>query len=325
MFFSIIVPIYHVEDYLVDCINSVINQKFNDYELILVDDGGDDKCPEICDEFSKKFPDKIKVIHKANGGLSDARNAGMKAAKGRYISFLDGDDLMNGEKLDKVKRDLIANNFPELFICNMLNLQNNSIFCKDPFEEKVLNQKDIYALISSFIIKYNYIPWAAYQSVYRRDFLEENCLSFKKGLIGAEDCDFFMQVSMYCKTFIIRNICLVIYRMDREGSIMSNVKYSAVIGQLKTFSYWWRYLKQKKNSYQIIQSFFSNRYLGTIMLIANIEGNELDDCVKNIKNNSDIISSANKSIKNNFARLLWKLLGYKKGSQILLKCYRMVK
>lgn len=88
---TIIVPIYNVEDYLEDCITSLIRQTYSNIEIILVDDGSTDRCPQICDEYLKKDR-RIKVIHKKNGGLSDARNIGLESAKGRYVSFVDSDD-----------------------------------------------------------------------------------------------------------------------------------------------------------------------------------------------------------------------------------------
>lgn len=93
MFFSVIVPIYKVEKYLDRCITSVLNQSFRDFELILVDDGSPDKCPEICDYYAKK-DERIRVVHKKNGGLVSARQAGIKLAKGEYVYNLDGDDAL---------------------------------------------------------------------------------------------------------------------------------------------------------------------------------------------------------------------------------------
>lgn len=91
MKFSIIIPVYKVELYLRQCINSVLNQSYKDFELILVDDGSPDNCPVICDEYASRDI-RVKVIHKSNGGLSDARNAGLDIAKGEYVLFLDSDD-----------------------------------------------------------------------------------------------------------------------------------------------------------------------------------------------------------------------------------------
>ena len=90
---SIVIPIYNVEKYIQRCVDSVLNQTLRDLEIILVDDGSPDKCPFICDQYAKK-DSRVLVIHKKNGGLASARNAGMKAATGMYLFFLDGDDWL---------------------------------------------------------------------------------------------------------------------------------------------------------------------------------------------------------------------------------------
>lgn len=96
---SVIVPIYGVEDYLGKCIDSIINQTYKELEIILVDDGSPDKCPEICDEYAKK-DSRVRVIHKKNGGLSDARNAGIDVAKGAYFVFIDSDDWVEATMVE---------------------------------------------------------------------------------------------------------------------------------------------------------------------------------------------------------------------------------
>ncbi|PRR76504.1 glycosyltransferase [Clostridium thermopalmarium] len=93
---SIIVPIYNVEKYINKCIDSILAQTFTDFELILVDDGSPDNCGKICDDYAKK-DSRIKVIHKKNGGLSSARNAGLDIARGEYIGFIDSDDYIHEE------------------------------------------------------------------------------------------------------------------------------------------------------------------------------------------------------------------------------------
>ena len=108
LLFSIIVPVYKAEKYISECVDSVLAQTFEDFELILADDGSPDRCPEICDEYAKK-DSRIKVIHKENGGASSARNSGIDAACGEYIIFLDSDDYWEEnytlQRLDgKIKR-----------------------------------------------------------------------------------------------------------------------------------------------------------------------------------------------------------------------------
>lgn len=95
---SVIVPIYKAESFLSECINSIVNQSFRDIEIVLVDDGSPDNCPKICDEYAEK-DSRIVVIHQKNGGISAARNAGIEAAKGKYISFCDSDDFFDEDFL----------------------------------------------------------------------------------------------------------------------------------------------------------------------------------------------------------------------------------
>ena len=102
---SVIVPIYKVEEYLDQCIRSIINQTYENLEIILVDDGSPDKCGEICDLWAKRDK-RIRVIHKENGGISDARNTGMKLSSGNYISFIDSDDFIEPEFIEYLYKAL---------------------------------------------------------------------------------------------------------------------------------------------------------------------------------------------------------------------------
>ena len=98
---SVIVPIYNVEQYLEKCINSILNQTYRHLEIILVDDGSPDDCGGICDQYSV-MDQRVKVIHKQNGGLSDARNAGLEIACGEFIAFVDSDDAILPEMIEKL-------------------------------------------------------------------------------------------------------------------------------------------------------------------------------------------------------------------------------
>ncbi len=109
MLISVIVPIYNVEKYLKQCIDSIVSQSFKDYEVILVDDGSPDNCPVICDEYAKKYT-QVKVIHKENGGLVSARKAGVKTAVGEYICFVDGDDWIKPDFLELIAEKITENN-----------------------------------------------------------------------------------------------------------------------------------------------------------------------------------------------------------------------
>lgn len=121
---SIIVPVYNVERYLNKCIDSILSQTFKDFELILVDDGSTDSSSQICDEYLKK-DNRIKVIHKNNGGLSSARNIGLDMAKGEYISFIDSDDYVSNKYIEILYTDIL-NNDADISICENKRFKKNS-------------------------------------------------------------------------------------------------------------------------------------------------------------------------------------------------------
>lgn len=97
--FSLIVPVYKVEDYLPKCIESVLRQKYRDFELLLIDDGTPDNCGKICDDYAAKYPDRIIAVHQPNGGAGAARNHGIRLSKGEYLLFLDSDDYLSEDLL----------------------------------------------------------------------------------------------------------------------------------------------------------------------------------------------------------------------------------
>ncbi|WP_435645152.1 glycosyltransferase family 2 protein [Butyricicoccus porcorum] len=114
---SVVVPVYNIEQYIDKCISSILNQTYRNLEVILVDDGSPDNCPMICDAWAVK-DNRITVIHKENGGLSDARNAGMAASSGKYIAFVDGDDYIEVELYQRLLQ-AIQNNNAQIAICSI--------------------------------------------------------------------------------------------------------------------------------------------------------------------------------------------------------------
>lgn len=122
---SIIVPVYKVEPYLYRCLDSIVNQTYTNLEIILVDDGSPDKCPCICDEYAAK-DNRITVVHKKNGGLSDARNAGLDICKGEYISFVDSDDWISEKYIDTLL-NLATRENADIAIVNHKHVTNFSV------------------------------------------------------------------------------------------------------------------------------------------------------------------------------------------------------
>jgi glycosyltransferase involved in cell wall biosynthesis len=121
---SIIVPVYNVEKYLTRCVNSLINQTYEEVEIILINDGSPDQCPKICDEFANNY-ENINVVHQKNAGLSAARNSGIDIAKGKYLTFVDSDDYINNELLNILKNHIDENSVL-LSMCSYLKVNDST-------------------------------------------------------------------------------------------------------------------------------------------------------------------------------------------------------
>lgn len=213
---SIIVPVYKVEIELDRCVHSLVNQTHPNIEIILVDDGSPDTCPELCDQYAKE-DNRIKVVHKENGGLSDARNAGLKKATGDYILYVDSDDYID---LDSCERLLNAIGEQEVDI-----VVGNAIMEKPNGEEKMLHSATPAGVIYSakeFIIKsISAYQWyaPAWLNMYRREYLLENELYFKKG-IYFEDMQMLPRVFLQAKRIATIDGTFYHY-IVRDNSIMT--------------------------------------------------------------------------------------------------------
>ena len=151
---SIIVPIYKVEQYLGRCVESIVNQTYKNLEIILVDDGSPDNCPAMCDNWACKDA-RIKVVHKQNGGLSDARNAGMDIAKGEYIAFVDSDDYVRSDMYELLYNNMQENE-SDISACGveMVREDETPIAMLTPLGSYVLNNEEaMIAIIEEDVLK----------------------------------------------------------------------------------------------------------------------------------------------------------------------------
>ena len=218
-FFSIIIPVYKVEQYLAECIDSVLIQNYVDYEIILVDDGSPDKSPRICDEYSEKFCN-IRVIHKKNEGLSAARNDGIKEAQGEYIIFLDSDDKFEDDNVLRNIHDYIELVLQDVVFCsslkrfsdmnevisNSLNNLKNNIIDMDSFFD--------FAAKKSFI-------FCAQALIVKRSFLIQNELFFYKGILH-EDMEWCPRVFALLDKVAVYSGNYYMYRIN-QSSITSTI------------------------------------------------------------------------------------------------------
>ncbi len=216
---SVIVPIFKVEQYLEKCINSIINQTYQNLEIILVDDGSPDNCGAICEELAIK-DNRIKVIHKENGGLSSARNAGLDIATGDLIAFIDSDDWIEPEMLTVLERILSENN-ADFSVCGMITDYGNAVIINKLSVSNVVkvNKSEIFNLILNAPTFYGY----AWNKLYRREIIGD--LRFDESLMSCEDLDFCVRLAAKCDSAVYTNEKFYHY-MQHSASMTGETGYS---------------------------------------------------------------------------------------------------
>lgn len=212
---SVIIPVYNVEKYIHECIDSVINQTYTNLEIILVDDGSTDSCASICDAYAKK-DSRIRVIHKENGGLSDARNAGLEIATGKYIGYVDSDDYIAPDMYECLLKACEEND-AEIAICRFHifidKVQTDGNIIKG---NKIYNSKEI---LSAYIDENGeeLITPSAWSKLYQRECIKG--LQFPKGKL-CEDIVYTTKAFYNAKKISYVDRELYFYR-NRPGSIMT--------------------------------------------------------------------------------------------------------
>lgn len=221
MFFSVIVPVYKVEEYLAACIESVLNQTFSDFELILVDDGSPDTCPEICEEYAKK-DNRIKVVHKTNGGLASARRAGIKVANGEYVYNLDSDDLIENDTLETAHR-IISKTGCEILSFSYRWVKNGQTvsITDDCLDEGFYANEDIAKYIYPQLLmdeNMNHISYYLAGKAVKRDLLTPNQLGVSEKISLGEDLCCVVPCYLAAKSIYLSKKTAYLYNV-RENSM----------------------------------------------------------------------------------------------------------
>lgn len=220
--FSVVLPVYNVERYLKRCIHSVLEQNREDYEMILVDDGSTDGSPAICDDYAESYP-HIRVIHKENGGLSSARNAGIKAAQGEYVWFVDSDDWIEPDALNRLDQT-IGSEQPELVRFGYMRLEGDRAerillpFVPDGGDGRIeLLRRAAFCEPGKYIL-------SSCTHLYSRAFLLQNQLLFvSERICGSEDYLFNLMALMRAQH--IKTLRQPLYSYERrEGSLTQQYK-----------------------------------------------------------------------------------------------------
>lgn len=183
---SIIIPVYNVEDYLEECLQSILEQTYKNYEVILIDDGSKDRSKEICDQYSKRYGN-IKVIHEKNAGVSCARNLGLEKSKGKYISFIDPDDIIEKNFLEDMLQTLCENRV-DVVCCTYYRILNGKKLITMPSDLKMQRFMGIEAF--KHMVKKDIFSTAIWNKIYTREsvFHDKNLFNrFEDGLTVGED------------------------------------------------------------------------------------------------------------------------------------------
>lgn len=220
--FSIVVPIYNVEKFLDQCIKSILNQNFGDYELILVDDGATDNSGKICDDYAAKY-DQIRVIHKSNGGLVSARRAGVMAAKGGYIGYVDGDDWVADNWLFEVNK-VTSKVQPDIVEYNAYkNIDGKNVEMKTSRFRGYFNEKEVTEKIVPYMLcdkrqkfyTFGVLP-AVWSKIIKADILKEN-LCVEDEITFGEDVACIYNSLLKCKSFYGMDTPLYYYRQNSRS------------------------------------------------------------------------------------------------------------
>ena len=226
--YSFILPIYKVEKYLEECIESILAQKIDDYEIVLVDDGSPDNCPIICDKYKEKDK-RIKVVHKKNGGLCDARNAGLDVATGEYILFIDPDDYIEKNYLETIDKNI---NDCELLVFSFYNLYKNKRIKGFGQNIKLSSfEAQEYLMSDSKFCGY------VWNKVYKKDIIDKYNLRFDLKVTMSEDIMFTFQYLEKIETVKVIDEQIINYRQRKSSIISKKIKNINAPSLVRTYVY----------------------------------------------------------------------------------------
>lgn len=262
---SIIVPVYNIENYISKCIESLVLQNYDDMEIILVDDGSQDNSPHICDNWASKYKN-IQVIHKSNGGLSSARNAGMQVANGRYILFIDGDDYLECDTIEtlvniieKTKADIIQFGYEEV---NEYDPYKKIEKSSNKFNDSLYKESNKYKFYEN-LYKLGGVAASACTKLIRAELAKS--LQFKIGILH-EDEEFTTRLLAVCNTVVYINNYKPYKYVMRKGSIIHNTFKAKRVYDISNIMEE-RIELLKKLKYNILVKKFASKYFINLLLL----------------------------------------------------------
>ena len=292
--FSIIIPVYNVEKYIKKCLDSIFEQSFKDYEVIVVNDGTKDNSMDIVKEYN------VKIINQKNQGLSEARNSGAKKATGEYLIFIDSDDYIDKDLLKEINKSL--KNDPDIVRFQIREVYEDKE-SKDYKETPFTNKNGVEAF--NLITKYHFVE-NAWSYAIKRSYYEDNNYSFKKGTIHE---DFGLLPLVIIKANTVNSISYIGYNyLQRKGSIMSQKDYEKTKKKVSDFYNHYKYLIEEINmtklDSKVFKSFISN---SLILKICELDNKDYKEYKKILKEQKVFDNLLEDSFVRKIKKLLFKI------------------
>lgn len=250
MKFSVILPIYKVEKYLHECVDSILGQTYTDFEVILVDDGSPDSCPQICDEYAAKDA-RVKVIHQNNAGIACARNAGIAAAKGNYVICIDSDDYLIDENALSAIAEKTESN-PDVVMFGYRKLFESDKSWGEPVCPTLSSGLSTAQSLKELLSNGSYIATAWTKAV-RREVLVCKNIMFKPGMVSGEDVDWYLNLLCSIDKFECLQKACIAYR-QRPDSISHNPRIQSLTDFIWILEEWPKYFDERNISSELKNS-----------------------------------------------------------------------
>ncbi len=265
---SIIIPIYNIEDYIVECVSSIIAQTYKNIEIILINDGSIDKSEKICKELKEK-DNRIKYIYKNNGGLSSARNEGIRNATGEYLMFVDGDDFLKDLESIQTLVNNLRNKKSDIVIYKMIEFYQESN--KYIMSKNSISKKEEYNDVLEYLktsIKKSTLSISACDKIVKRDILISNNIYFNEDQKCMEDIDWSLMLYQYIAQIQVVPEIIYVYRKQRKNSITYSVNSEKINLAMQLIEKWLNFDYNENNELKdLYYNYITYQYL---ILITNM-------------------------------------------------------
>ncbi len=319
---SIIIPVYNLELYIERCLNSLINQISENVEIIIVNDGSTDKSAKICEKYCSKYP-YIKYIYQNNAGVSNARNNGLKLAKGKYIEFVDGDDYLLPNSIPAILNKIKLNN-PDIIVGDYIKFYDEVDFIK----EKKLDTNIILNIENSSypeniinLTNNNLFNSSLWCNIFRLDIINKNNIRFIETVKYTEDLDFCLKAFFYCKKVNVLTNKIYAYRQARNGSATSTISEKRVVDNLNFVKNWYEFYKISTFDYKIknyLINFIAYEYSIVYGLLFLSDKTTFSKMYSNIYEYKWLLKyNQNKKVK--LVSMMYHIIGFKNTGKLLAK------